>query len=301
MSKIAIIGGTGFSEKVKDYEPVVTDFGPVSVGTLNIGGKEVYFVARHRELEVPHLVNYRGNVQALRMKNVNMVYSVSAAGRLHETVWPGHLGAVDDVDWDDLNREMTFAEKGLLLHASMDTPFSPQLRQRLKNAESEVREQISELYKNSTDLKIGFHDDGTYFNIQGPSFSTPARETRLRRTVENPRFIGQTLVPEVQLAREMGIAYATLAMCVDHSNFPNAPPVKHADGVMHAVVKTAEAAFYVLNEAIRNTPEDLYEPTAHDAFTHSLHSSQVDLKVLRANGRKELAEIIENELKSRKT
>ncbi|HLC90677.1 MAG TPA: MTAP family purine nucleoside phosphorylase [Candidatus Nanoarchaeia archaeon] len=301
MSTIGIIGGTGFSERAKDYETVATDYGPVKVGTLEIGGKKVYFVARHRELEAPHLVNYRANVQALKKKGVALVYSVSAAGRLHERVWPGHLGAVDDVDWDDLTREMTFAEKGLLLHTSMDTPFSPELRRRLHDAFDLVQEEIGRLYSNSQDLRVGFHDDGTYFNIQGPSFSTPAREARLRRTIENPRFIGQTLVPEVQLLQEMGIARAALIMAVDHSCYPGAPPVKHADGVMHAVVKTAEAASYVLDEAIRNTPEDLYEPTAHTALIHSLHSRQVDLDLLRSNGRKELAEIIENELRTRNT
>lgn len=97
----------------------------------------------------------------------------------------------------------------------------------------------------------------------------------------------------------MGIAYAALGMCVDNSNYPGARPVTHADGVMHAVVKTAQAAVEVLNEAVRRTPENFYDVVAHEAFKHSLHSSQVDLAALKAAGRTQLALILENELSSR--
>ena len=297
MVNIAIIGGTGFSEKVEEYQSCMTDYGQVDIGTLELGDKEVFFAARHKELEVPHLVNYRANIQALKMQGVDTIYAVSAAGRLGESVWPGHLGAVEDVDWDDLNRVMTFAEKGLLLHASMDEIMSPKLRQYLSEAWDAVENQITEFYMESQDLKAGFCDGGTYFNIQGPAFTTPAREKRLRTSVVAPRFIGQTIVPEAHLAREMAMSYAVLAMCVDHSNYPGAPTVHHADGVMHAVVKTAEAAVLVLDEAIRRTPEDFYHREAHNAFAHSLHESQVVLDKLRKKGRNNLADILEREIK----
>ena len=96
----------------------------------------------------------------------------------------------------------------------------------------------------------------------------------------------------------MAIAYAAIAMVVDHSNYPGAPPVTHADGVMHAVIKTAQAAYALLEEAIRLAPVELYDP-AHDAFKHSLHSSQVDLEGLRSKRRHNLADILERELKKR--
>tara|TARA_Y100000310_G_C20689639_1_gene821383 strand:+ start:2375 stop:3286 length:912 start_codon:yes stop_codon:yes gene_type:complete len=303
MAKIGIIGGTGFTGRTEINSTVKTDYGPIEVGRLGIGGKEVAFVARHGNLEVPHLVNYRANIQALKMQGVDKIYAVSAAGRLHESVWPGKVGTITDVDWDDLDRVMTYAESGLLLHASMDQPFSEALNSRLHEAWGEIIDKVQYIYRNSEDLQPGFFHSGTYFNIQGPAFTTPAREARIRATMEaagtEPRFIGQTLVPEVQLAREMGMAYAALAMCVDHSNFPDAPPVHHADGVMHAVQKTAQVAYHFLEEAIKITPEDLHDP-AHEAFSHSLHSSQVDLGRLRIAGRINLAVIIEAELESRK-
>lgn len=297
----AVIGGTGFSETATDYETIETDYGDVRFGHLELGGKEVFFVSRHAGLEVPHLVNYRANIQALKLLGVNSVFAVSACGRLAEDMLPGHLVAVSDVDWDDLNREMTFAESGLLLHASLNEPFSAGLRDNLIAAWQHTEPRVRAIYGDSSDLAVGFHTDGVYFNIQGPSFSTPAREARIRALPTRPKVIGQTLVPEVQLAREMGIAYAALGMCVDHSNYPGAPPVTHAEGVMHAVVNTAKAAVAVLDEAVRLTPDDFFDQVAHTAFDHSLSSGQVNLRLLEENGRTRLAVILDSVLNSRNT
>lgn len=293
----AVIGGTGFSERAADYSTIETDYGDVRVGSMELGGREVLFVPRHAALEVPHLVNYRANIQALKLKGVNTIYAVSAAGRLHESVLPGHLVSVSDLDWDDAHRDSTFAEKGLLLHASMHEPMSKALGNYLTQGWGLAEAKVAEIYADSPDLSVGYHADGTYFNIQGPAFSPPAREARLRNTVHNARLIGQTLHPEAGLAREMGMAYAAVGMCVDHSNYPDAPPVTHADGVMHAVVGTAQAAVALLDEAMRFVPDD-FQDMAHDAFSHSIHPSQVDFGTLRANGRTKLALIIENALET---
>ncbi len=296
MDNIAIIGGTGFSDDKTKPEQIKTDYGYASVSTAEIGGKEVYLIARHQNLEPPHLVNYRANIQAAKMLGVRAIYSISAAGRLAREVLPGHLIVVDDVDWDDLRRETTFAEQGLLLHVSMNKPFHPELRKILTSAYDTVCEELKELYHDSKNLQCGFHE-GTYFNIQGPAFTTPAREARLRETVINPKVIGQTLVPEVHLAKEMSIPYAALAMCVDHSNYPGAPSVTHI-GVMEVVTKTAKAARLVIEEAIKNT--DLDELSQYNVFDDSLHSDQVNINTLRKSGRNNLAEIIQKELESRR-
>jgi len=297
---LAVIGGTGFSEMAQDPEKVETDYGEVQVSTLELGGKQVRFVPRHQNLETPDRVNYRANIQALVRCGVKTVFAVTAAGRLHQDVLPGHLVAIDDVDWDDTtgnNREMTFAEPGLLLHASMNDPFSSGLRKHLSDAWLESEPMVEGIYGESSDLDVDFHRHGTYFNINGPQFSPPAREARIRNTVVNAKLIGQTLVPEVLLAREMGLAYAALGMCVDHSNYPGGKPVTHADGVMHAVVNTAKAAVEVLGNTIRRIPDDFHDPVAHEALKHSLDPKQVDFERLIAAGRPHLAEILRIKLK----
>lgn len=294
MERIGIIGGTGFSDLVKEFDYLPTDYGEVKYGILHIGGKDVMFIPRHRELEVPHLVNYRANVQAMKLKGINAVYQMSAAGRGNEKVLPGHLGVATDVDWDDLNREMTYAEPGLLLHASMTDPFSKGLNKIVENGFEAVKNEIKEIY-NGTDLEVGFQNHGTYFNIQGPAFLTYAKEARLRETVYDMVWFGQTLVPEVFLLREMGIAASSTIMCVDHSNFPGQKHVEHATGVMVAVEKTSQAAVKVMDYAIANTPKDFYDP-AHDAMKSAIHPAQFDAEMLKDNQRYNLIEIVQASL-----
>ncbi len=291
-TKIAIIGGTGFSEHAQDFEEVKTDYGNVNVAHMNIGGKDVLFLARHQALEVPHIVNYKANMQALKIKGINTIFAVSACGRLAQEVLPGHIVRVSDVDWDDLNRDTSFAQKGLLLHASMYEAFSESLGNIITESWNQVEDEINEIYDES--LSLGYHPSGTYFNIQGPAFTTPSREARLRDTVKNAKVIGMTLVPEVHLAREMSMAYAAIGMCVDNSNFPDAPPVHHADGVMHAVLSTAKAAYVLLDKTIANMPDDFHDPISHEAYKHAIDKNQVDFGMLKDNGRENLADIMQS-------
>jgi 5'-methylthioadenosine phosphorylase len=295
----AIIGGTGFSELASSFETITTDYGDVRVGHLELGGKEISFLARHQQLEAPHLVNYRANMQALKLLGVNTIYSVSASGRLNKDVLPGHLIGVSDIDWDDAGfRPSTYSEPGLLLHASTNDLFSPGLRRILADSWQQIQPEVAKLYQ-ETELSVGYHDGGTYFNINGPAFTPPHRESRLRAQTDGAKIIGMTLFPEAHLAREMAMAYAAVAMCVDHSNFPDAPPVSHAEGVMVAVQKTAQAAYKILDEAVKRTPEDFSDLVAHNAFKNSLFPDQVDLSRLRNSGRTNLAIILETALQSK--
>jgi len=54
----AVIGGTGFSERAQKFETIKTDYGDVKFGHLDLGGKDVIFLARHQKLQIPSHVNY---------------------------------------------------------------------------------------------------------------------------------------------------------------------------------------------------------------------------------------------------
>lgn len=294
MSKIAIIGGTGFSEYVEDAELVETDYGTIPVGKLELGGKEVDFVARHNELEVPPKVNYKRNIQALALEGVKIIYAVSASGRLSRDVLPGHLVAIDGLDWDDA-RILSFADvSGITLHAAMCPPISPYLHEKLTESWNHAEQKIKELYENSQKVSCGFHNSGTYFNIEGPAFSTPQKEERIRNTVKNAKIIGQTLAKEAHLAREMGIAFAGLAMCTDHSCHPlGEASVNHEKEVLGRIGLTSKAAYFLLEEAVRNTDLNYHEPVSHNTLVN-LRMSQFDLEKLREK-RPHLVEIIRRE------
>ena len=68
-----VIGGTGFSERAQNFETIHTDYGDVRVGHLELGGRDTIFIARHQRLQAPFQVNYRANVEAMKLLGVNKV------------------------------------------------------------------------------------------------------------------------------------------------------------------------------------------------------------------------------------
>lgn len=297
----AVIAGTGFSDRAENFEVLETDYGAVTFAHLDLGGKDVIFVARHQKLQIPSHVNYRANVQALKLLGVNAVYTVSAAGRMAEEVLPGHLVNLGDLAFASTGmRECTFAEDGaLILHTPLAAPFSLGMRETLDQAWGLARLAVVDLYFQHAGLSVGYHNDGTYFNSEPPWFNTVVQEEWLRCTVPRIKLIGQTMIPEVPLLREMGIAVASLGMCTDHSNYPGAVRVSHAGegGVMDVAEVTAQAALAVLDHAIRLLPNDFYDAWANEVLKNSVHGSQVDMPLLQTK-RPKLAGIIQTVIKT---
>ncbi|NCQ16334.1 MTAP family purine nucleoside phosphorylase [Candidatus Falkowbacteria bacterium] len=87
-----------------------------------------------------------------------------------------------------------------MVHTPMAEPFCVNLRQLL----------IAGAQK----LKIPYHATGTIVTIEGPRFSTRA-ESRFFKMIGGD-VINMSTVPEVILARELGICYAKFAMSTDY-------------------------------------------------------------------------------------
>ena len=47
MVNTAVIGGTGFSDSVKNTAMISTDYGKISVGTIDIGGRQGFDLQLH--------------------------------------------------------------------------------------------------------------------------------------------------------------------------------------------------------------------------------------------------------------
>ena len=62
-----------------------------------------------------------------------------------------------------------------------------------------------------------FHEKGTYVCIEGPRFSSCAESKWFQSLGAN--IIGMTFVPEVCLAKEAGLCYATIAMATDYDTW----------------------------------------------------------------------------------
>ncbi len=210
---IGIIGGTGFysliedAKRVKVYTPYGAPSATPYVGKIN--DVEVAFIPRHGEGHTipPHRVNYRANIWALHELGVERVIGVQAVGSLKEEYRPGEIVFPDQfVDFTKGVRDFTFYEGGRVAHISIPEPFCPEMR----DAAIKIAEE----------LRIPYHPKGTYIVIEGPRFSTKA-ESAMFRTFGD--IIGMTLVPEVVLARELGMCYLSIAMITDYDVWKDKP------------------------------------------------------------------------------
>jgi len=203
-----IIGGSGLYgfaglQNVETIE-VDTPFGkpssPIVIGEVK--GKKLAFLARHGIGHVlsPSEVNYRANIYAFKELGVSKIISVSAVGSLRADYAPGHIVVPDQVFDFTKGRQRSFFGEGIVAHISTAEPFCPKLSAQLLKA---LREQ-----------DVVVHEGGTYITIEGPRFSTRGESNTFRSW--GMSLVGMTASPEVFLAREAEICYATMAHVTDY-------------------------------------------------------------------------------------
>lgn len=207
--KIGIIGGSGIYKiegiQTINEHKVVTPFGSPSSEIIEAKLDEVsfYFLPRHGKGHVytPTEVNYQANIFALKELGVDYIISISAVGSLKEEFNPTTFVLVDQfIDWTKGKRERTFFNNGFVGHVSVANPVDKKLHEILVEG------------CKIAGIKHGA--SGSYVCIEGPQFSTKA-ESNIYRSF-GASVIGMTNVPEAYLAKEAGIAYATVAMVTDY-------------------------------------------------------------------------------------
>ncbi len=208
MAKIALIGGSGF-----DDPGILSDIRTLKIGTPyghlssdislgKLGSTEVAVINRHGKGHriTPSTINNRANIWALKEIGVSTIVATTACGSLREEIEPGHIVFPDQfIDWTK-GRKNTFFEGDQVAHISMADPFCEKLR--------------STLIQVAEELKIIHHTNATVITIEGPRFSTRA-ESRMFRSL-GADVVNMSTVPEVVLAREAGICYASIAMSTDY-------------------------------------------------------------------------------------
>lgn len=206
---IAIIGGSGldrFDELwVLERSCIKTSWGPTSGpltrGTLN--GVEVIFLPRHGDMHQlpPHRINYRANIAALKEFGVTRVIAVNAVGAIDQAIAVGDLVVPDQLIDYTWGRAHSFydAEEAVLRHIDFTWPFTQSLRQQLLAC--------------AASCGLAVRDGATYAVTQGPRLETAAEIRKLAG--DGCHLVGMTSMPEAALAREAGLAYASLALAVN--------------------------------------------------------------------------------------
>jgi 5'-methylthioadenosine phosphorylase len=248
---IGIIGGSGLYQMEGVENPteqrVQTPFGDPSDAIIggHMHGRQVYFLPRHGRGHriLPHELNHRANIYALRSLNVRWIICVTAVGSLQEKYAPRDI-LLPSQFYDRTSQRTghTFFGEGIAAHVGFADPISTDLRNIL--AES------------ARVLGLPIHNGGTYVNMDGPAFSTRAESELNRR--HGFDVIGMTNLPEAKLAREAEIALATMAMITDYDCWKVEGEPVSAQTVFEHLVANAETAKKVLTEAIPRIPS---EPT----------------------------------------
>lgn len=205
----AIIGGTGvydpgLLDNIKEHIQD-TSYGTVKILLGDYQGQRVAFIPRHgTEHKVPpHLVNYRANIKALQEIGVKNIIATAAVGSLSSDYKPGSFVLADQFLDFTRTRKTTFYEGGDqgVIHCDMTVPYCPDLRQAL--------------VKGGNEINISVFNGGTYVCTEGPRFETAAEIAMFKQL--GGHLIGMTSVPEVCLARELGICYANISIVTNYA------------------------------------------------------------------------------------
>ena len=214
---LAIIGGTGIYQfaglDILKQHAVITPYGIPSAEIVEgrYGELKLFFLPRHgagHQL-LPHEINYRANIWALKSLGVTQIIGFSATGSLQQEIAPGDLTiAAQYFDFVKGHREKTFFGEGLAAHVSTAQPTCKML--------------AANLGKAAEKLAITLHQDKTYACVDGPRLGTRAESLFLKNSVKAD-LVGMTNVPEVFLAREAQICYCTIAIATDYDCWQDDP------------------------------------------------------------------------------
>jgi len=208
--KIAVIGGSGLDDPkiLKDAKEldIQTPFGAPASKLISgsIAGRDIVVLARHGKDHciMPTKVPFRANIWALKESGCTHILATTACGSLREEIKPKDLIFIDQFIDFTKHRQLTFYEEKVV-HTAMADPFCPELREILAETARE--------------LGISHHKKGTNITIEGPRFSTRAESLMFRALGAD--IVNMTTVPEVILARELGICYAAIAMATDYDSW----------------------------------------------------------------------------------
>ncbi len=247
LATIGIFGGSGLyslMDKVEEVK-IETPYGMTSDNLFigKIADKSVAFMPRHGRNHsiMPHLVNYRANVWAMKSIGVKRAISPCAAGSLQKHVKPGDFVICDQfVDWTD-GRKTTFIEGPVVSHPSAADPYCPELR--------------NIAVQTAKKLGITVHEKGTVVVINGPRFSTKAESKFF--TNQGWEVINMTQFPEAYLLKELDICPVNISLITDY----DAGLVSDTDPVSHsAVIEVFNANIQhlkaLLFEMIANIPKE---------------------------------------------
>jgi 5'-methylthioadenosine phosphorylase len=267
---LAIIGGTGVS-KLKDLQvletyDISTPFGLPSAPVLKgkLGEHEILFLTRHgsQRHHLPHEINYRANIFALKSLGATQIIGISAVGSLREAIAPGHFALPTQYfDWTRGRRASSFFGEGVAAHVSTANPVSLNLTNWIAG--------------HAEKLGLTLHNNVTYGCVEGPRLGTRAESHFLRQI--GCDLVGMTNVPEAFLAREAQMCYATIGIATDYDCWLE-DPAKHVtvSAIFALYAQSLDNASRLLQALLSdNRPPE--EPEIRSVLSQSMMTRDEDM------------------------
>ncbi|MEM7271785.1 MAG: MTAP family purine nucleoside phosphorylase [Actinomycetota bacterium] len=267
-----LITGSGFYDipELADrrVEAIDTPFGgPVDVTVGTWRGAEVCFIPRHGAGHTipPHRINYRANIAALAAMGATSVLATAVSGGINPDMAPGAFVLISDVLNFTTGRDDTFFDGSnrpivpgrvdadpvgpvgpvgpvKVVHTDMSDPYDPSLRALVRRAAAEE--------------DVPLLDGGVYCTTNGPRFETPA-EIRMLRTLGGD-LVGMTGYPEVVLAVEAGMRYASIGVVSNVAAGMGDEPLS-VDDIIGLIDEAADPLYRLIGRTValaadRSTP-----------------------------------------------
>ncbi|OPX78447.1 MAG: putative 6-oxopurine nucleoside phosphorylase [Methanosaeta sp. PtaB.Bin039] len=216
-----------------DMETIETPYGQVEAVMSSLGGVPILLISRHgKDRLPPHRVNYRALVAAAALAKARRLISVNTVGSMSPI--PGSFFLPDDFVEFTKARPNTFFEDRAT-HVGMSRPYCPQIQEALGHGLEKAGAAASR---------------GVYVCTEGPHLETPAQ---IRMLSQYGDVVGMTGYPEVVLAREMCLCYASLCLITNQASGLAEGPLSARD-VGETTERLAPVIRQILEEAIVRLP-----------------------------------------------
>lgn len=246
---MGLITGSGLYDIAELEDRVVerrdTPYGAVQLTTGRWRGRPVAFLPRHGADHSipPHAINYRANVWALAKAGVTAILATAVSGGISPAMTPGRLVLISDHLDLTSGRAGTFFDgvsdagfehgRGPVTHTDMTGAYDPALR---------------ELIRRAAGLEaIELVEGAVYCATNGPRFETPAEIVMMGRMGAD--LVGMTGCPEVALAREAGVPYASVGVVSNRAAGLGAGDVSVAE-ILEVIEGCADPLYRLLGRTI---------------------------------------------------
>ncbi|MDM7939840.1 MAG: MTAP family purine nucleoside phosphorylase [Methanothrix sp.] len=233
-AELAVIGGVGFClEGLADE--IETPYGNVPVVFTRMKGQRVVFISRHGDGHLPpHKVNYRAIISAAKRCGAARVISTNTVGSMSSHPSGCIFLPYDFVEFTKSRCNTFFEDKAV--HVDMSQPYCQELRALLAGAARSLCLTVSE---------------GIYVCSEGPHLESPAQIMMLRQFGD---VVGMTGYPEVVLAKEAALCYASLCIVTNPACGLAGKKKLSISEISDLMKKYSESVREIIYRAMQNIP-----------------------------------------------